>query len=262
MMTDPPGLTPDSDPPPDQHLDSAGYVLGNLGPTDLEAFEAHLAECGRCQAEVSEMRPLRDLLIEAIPVKAPAQLHERTIAAITATPSTRSDSDSTAQLRKPPRWTSAPGKTAVRILAAVATIVLIVALGPYLLMFLPVFGGAGGGPEEESTELILVATNGGPQHGTATISGFAPGNYIDLKIKQLPPAPAGSRYTAWMVGPGDALSHPNRVAIGSFTTDGDATETNMMTPASLKQYPVVDVTLEPLDGNPQRRGPQILVSRP
>jgi hypothetical protein len=33
-------------------------------------------------------------------------------------------------------------------------------------------------------------------------------------------------------------------------------------PRLSKQYPVVEVTLGPADGNPQRRGPQVLVSRP
>jgi hypothetical protein len=108
----------------------------------------------------------------------------------------------------------------------------------------------------------LVATNGGPQHGTATISEIASGHHIDLRVQQLPPAPADSWYMTWMVGPGDTLNHPSRIALGSFTTDGGATETSMNTPASLKRNPVVDVILESGDGNLQRRGPQVLVSRP
>ena len=43
-------------------LDAAGYVLGGLTPAEQQAFEAHLATCPACRAEVAELDPLPVLL--------------------------------------------------------------------------------------------------------------------------------------------------------------------------------------------------------
>lgn len=54
-----------------RHLDVAGYVLGSLTPAEQEAFEAHLATCGRCQADLDELDPLPVLLDLARPTPVP-----------------------------------------------------------------------------------------------------------------------------------------------------------------------------------------------
>ena len=60
--------------------DVAGYVLGGLTPDEQRAFEAHLAVCSTCQAELAELDPLPVLLDlarpapdrAALPIVAPA----------------------------------------------------------------------------------------------------------------------------------------------------------------------------------------------
>ncbi|MER8184814.1 anti-sigma factor [Kitasatospora sp. NPDC094015] len=50
----------------DEHLDVGAYVLGVLDQADRLRFEAHLAGCPRCTAEVDELGGLEPLLAELV----------------------------------------------------------------------------------------------------------------------------------------------------------------------------------------------------
>jgi anti-sigma-K factor RskA len=55
--------------------DAAAYALGVLEPADRAAFEAHLASCTECTAEVRQQRMAADALPHAVPqVSPPASL--------------------------------------------------------------------------------------------------------------------------------------------------------------------------------------------
>ena len=71
------------------------------------------------------------------------------------------------------------------------------------------------------------------------------------------------RYELWAVNPQDTLERPQRVSLGTFTTaaDGSARLT-AFTAAPADRFPVVGVTLEPVDGNPARTGPRVLAPGP
>ncbi|MDH6139307.1 anti-sigma factor RsiW [Kitasatospora sp. GP30] len=69
----------DPNGPDDPHLDVGAYVLGLLDGADRAAFETHLADCPRCQAEVARLGALEPLLAEyaaggAEPVEPSARL--------------------------------------------------------------------------------------------------------------------------------------------------------------------------------------------
>lgn len=49
---------------PDRHTDVGAYALGVLDAADAERFEAHLAGCDRCAAELEELMGLPPLLAE------------------------------------------------------------------------------------------------------------------------------------------------------------------------------------------------------
>jgi hypothetical protein len=107
----------------------------------------------------------------------------------------------------------------------------------------------------------LAAPNSGPARATATIHAVLDGLVIDMKAQGLAPSPPDTFYTCWLVGPGDSVTHPNRVSVGSFTVGADGSaNVRWTTGADLSRFPTLGVTREPADGNPLRQGPEVLQS--
>ena len=50
---------------------AAPYALGALAPDERERFEAHLADCAACRADVRALREVAVLLADAAPATAP-----------------------------------------------------------------------------------------------------------------------------------------------------------------------------------------------
>jgi hypothetical protein len=57
-----------------QHIDVGAYALGLLEDEDNAAFEAHLATCPVCHAELAEFAPMKALLTGLGPVEAPEDI--------------------------------------------------------------------------------------------------------------------------------------------------------------------------------------------
>jgi anti-sigma-K factor RskA len=113
------------------------------------------------------------------------------------------------------------------------------------------------------TRLTLVAAEGAKGRGQVTITRTAAGRSFDVRIEGLAPPPAGSLYELWAVNLRDTLQRPLRVSLGTFTVGADGSaHLQAFTAAPADQFPVVGVTLEPVDGNPARTGPRVLVPGP
>jgi len=142
------------------------------------------------------------------------------------------------------------------VAAAVAAALLVALAVPGALLL---FGGEDG----EVTRLTLVAAEGGRGRGQVTITRTSTGRSFDVRIEGLGPPPAGSLYELWAVNPRDTLERPQRVSLGTFTVGADGTARLLaFSAAPADQFPVVGVTLEPVDGNPARTGPRVLVPGP
>jgi anti-sigma factor RsiW len=274
--------------PPAPHYDVAGYVLGTLTPAETAAFEAHLAGCSECGAEVAELGSLPALLRSAAAAPPPA-LHRRTLDAVTSArrnpprplPNWDAPTPPSGLPRPsgPPRPSGQPGvpglpgapglpgvpglpanvmplrprrSRAVRWLAAAAAGLLVVAalgIGAVVL--------SGGG---DTTTIALSAGDVGSGSGRAVVSQVDGGRRIELTVSGLPANPPGTYYECWFVGPGDTEEAPNRVSAGTFTVGADGTATvTMVSAADAGRFPRMGVTLEPDDGNPARTGPKYLV---
>jgi anti-sigma-K factor RskA len=249
--------------PASPHLEVAAYVLGKLEAEEATAFEDHLAGCADCRRQLAELRGLPELLATAAPdTPVPDALRARTLAAVRqvaaraepapaaeAPPAEARPAEGLAPTRRPwwrRRWL---------VVAVAAALAAVLAIPGALLL-----ADRGGG---QVTRLTLVAAPGAGGRGEVTVTETAAGRSFDVRVEGLRPPPAGSLYELWAVSPQDTPQRPQRVSLGTFTTDADGrAHLTAFTAAPADRFPVVGVTLEPVDGNPARTGPRVLVPGP
>ena len=232
--------TPDGAP-----LDAGLYVAGLMSAAEGVAYREHLLGCAACRAAVTELSPLPALVREMAPRAVPsADLRARTFAAL---PARRASRVRRVLGRRPAAFAGAGG---LLVAASVAAALLLA-----------------GGTEAptrptEAGRLVALVTPDDPAGptGTARIVAADGGQHVRLRAEGLPPAPAGSFYECWVVGPGDTLEAPNRVSVGTFTTAEEPLE--LVTAGDPERYAKLGVTLEPDDGDPRRTGPKVLVTAP
>ena len=89
------------------------------------------------------------------------------------------------------------------------------------------------------------------------------GRVIRFESDELPILPKGEYYELWFVGRGDTPTTPNRISAGTFHPDEDGrSHVTFAAAVDPAKYPVLSVTAEPGDGNPEPRGPEVLRSPP
>jgi anti-sigma-K factor RskA len=236
--------------PASPHVEVAAYLLGKLEPEEAERFEAHLDGCADCRRHLEELGGLPALLAQAAPATpVPEGLRAQTLTAVRERAAEAGVAEAPVPLRRAwwrRRW----------VLVAVAAALVVALAVPGALL---VFGGGGG----DVTRLTLVAAEGGQGRGQVTITRTPAGRSFDVRIQDLAPPAAGSLYELWAVNPQDTLERPQRVSLGTFTVGpGGSAHLTAFTAAPAGQFPVVGVTLEPVDGDPARTGPRVLVPGP
>ena len=212
--------------------ESAGaYVLGALAAEERSAFEAHLASCAECAAEVRALALVAGALPYAVPqVDPPPALRRRILATIEGrAPSSRPAPDVT----RLPAQSTAFGRGGW--LSAAAMLVLTVALGSYALSLRERVGGL----EEQLSDAMSRLTRSEQQVAEATAiaegarvrmavltapdllqvtlagQSVAPGasgraflsrsTGLVFAASDLPALPAGRTYQLWYLQP----NHPN-----------------------------------------------------
>jgi len=212
------------------HELTPAYVLDALDPSDLEAFEEHLATCERCREGVAELSGAAGALAYAVPpVSPPPALRARILEAA------RAERPNVVPLR--PRWAMpAAAAAAIAACAAIGLGVWDVSLHDRLdgahdqaLLRIPISGASGS---------VVVASGG---------SGA-------LVLSNLAAAPAGKTYEAWVTR-GRAVS-----AAGLFR--GGAATTIVALSRPLVAGSQVAVTVEPAGGTPAPTRTPFIVSGP
>jgi anti-sigma-K factor RskA len=248
---------------------AAPYVLGALSPPERAAFEAHVATCAECAAEVRSLEAIAGLLATtASPLDPPPALRERVVRSI-------------------PRDRPAARRPAAVApwLAAVAAVVVAVGLGSDVvqlrgrvrdleLQLAQAIFRAGVGERQiaelrqtaaaaqssvavlTSPDLARVDLAGQPAAPSASARAFwSRSRGLVFTASNLPPLPSGRTYQLWVL-----TSNPAPTSAGILRPDADGRVTAVFaTPPDLPKPIAMAVTIEPEGGVSAPTGAKYLV---
>lgn len=217
---------------------AAAYALGALDAAERAAFEAHLATCAECRAEVQAFRETAAQLAAGAGGATPSgDLRERVLA----------EARRVRPIRTARRFSAA-------WLAAAAGFVLALLLG-----------SAWWRERDERRELAtrvaeqneLLTSLLAPDVGVANLaaSGRPPSarlfwdakrQRVVVAVFNLPPAAAGRTYQLWAIAKGQAP-----VSVGTFNTSGDGSVRTVFPAPPGVAFHLTAVTEEPAGGSPQ-----------
>jgi anti-sigma-K factor RskA len=221
--------------------DAAGaYVLGALPDDERAGFEAHIAACAVCSAEVDELGGAAG----ALPVSAPAMVPppelkarimaevEREAALLASASGPRADR-APARRRERRRWFSLPA-----VALACVTLFAGIAFGAVLF--------------KSGTKTLRFTPNGSQAVAELDVSG----DKAVLVARDLPAPGGGRTYQVWLKRPGEA---PQPTA-ALFTPRRDGTATATVT-GRLHDGDQVLVTAEPEGGSPAPTSDPVLAAK-
>jgi anti-sigma-K factor RskA len=207
------------------------YVLGELTTDEERELEHHLEGCPACRNELESIRRTHEILRKEAATAPLPELKDRVLAQATGEISERSRS----------RW---------RLLVPAAAALLVVAvLGVGLL---PAF------LDDSSAGLPLTATALAPE-ASGVVRGEPAGENIriELEVRGLPELGEDEYYEMWYYT--EEEDGGGRISCGAFrTTPEGQTTVNFTTPLNAREYPEIEVTREPDDGDPASSGEAVL----
>ena len=204
------------------------YLLGELTVEEERELERHLEGCSGCRSELYRLLQTHDRLRKLGASEPPPELKTRVLAQV------RGES--------PPRsglgwWFWGPAAAALLVVAVV---------GIGLLQVLT---------SSSSTGVPLTATALAPQAGgEVQVEEVGENLQVDLEVWGMPELKEGEYYEMWYYA-----EDGGRISCGTFRVGPEGrTTVNLTAPASAKEYPEIEVTREPDDGNPGASGEEIL----
>ena len=229
---------------------AAGYVLGSLDSGERRAFEAHLAECAECAAEVASLRPVVGALATAVPQVTPRpETRDRVLASISTT---RGESAGAGLQTRPAAW-----------LPLAAAIVLAAGIAAYAVRLHQQVADLQGRLDEAQSATSVLAA---PDLARIDLQGqmaapdararalWSRSRGLVFSAANLPALPAGKVYQVWVV----TAQAP--VSAGLLVPDPSGGGTAYyMTPPDIGAPVAVAVTLEPAGGVPAPTGDKYLV---
>ncbi len=230
--------------------DAAAYVLDSLEPDERAAFEAHLAGCSECAAEVRSLRAVTGALARGVAAAdAAPELRERVLGAL----------PNAVVHEKPAKPAARTGGRILRWLPAAAALALALGLGVYAVLLQDRLA------EAQSALGVLAAPDvaridlaGQPVAPLARARAlWSRERGMIFSVTNLPPAPEGRVYQVWVVTPNAPVS------AGLLTPDASgAGSAYFDTPPDIPPPVAVAVTLEPAGGVPAPTGERYLIGTP
>lgn len=179
----------------DAHDLTAAYALDALDAADREAYEAHLGRCEQCRAELATLGEAATALAWATVSPAPPQrLRERILAAATA------ERQNVVPFPVRRQWVF---RTAVATSAAAACAAVVLGIWASSLSHSLRNERSAHASAARVTEILADPASRKVElrGGSGMVAVDARGHGV-LVVRQLPPAPSGKTYEAWVIPPG------------------------------------------------------------
>lgn len=145
-----------------------------------------------------------------------------------------------------------------RLLRAAAAVIVALGIGVGVGSVLDPFGGDDPEGVLEFAGTLTAPGDGGARADVA-VRKTGIGRVVHLESDELPVLPTGEFYELWFVAPGDSGDGLNRISAGTFHPDEQGrTSVRFAAAVDPTKYPVLSVTAEPGDGDPEPTGPEVL----
>ena len=207
------------------------YVLGELTVEEERELERHLEGCPGCRGELNCVLQSHEHLRKLAASGPPPELKARVLEQVRGEPPARSSGG---------WWFWGP---------AAAALLVVAVLGIGLLQDLT---------DDSSAGVPLSATALAPEAGgEVQVERVGQNIRVDLEVWGMPELEEGEYYEMWYYA-----EDGGRISCGTFRVGPEGrTTVRLSAPATAGNYPEIEVTREPDDGNPEASGKAVLEGR-
>lgn len=207
------------------------YLLSGLTVEEERELERHLEECSGCRNEMDRVRQTHRFLRQLAASGPPTELKARVLAQVRSETPARSGGV---------RWFWG---------SAAAALLVVAVVGIGLLQVLT--GGSSTGVPLKATALARGAG------GEVQVEEAGRNFRVDLEVWGMPELKEGEYYEMWYYA-----EDGGRISCGTFRVGSEGrTSVNLSAPATAGDYPEIEITREPDDGNPEASGEEVLEGR-
>jgi anti-sigma-K factor RskA len=203
------------------------YLLGELTIEEQRELERHLEGCSECRRELDRARQTHDLLRQLAANEPPPELKDRMLAQV--------------MHENPTRF----GSVWFWVSAAAALLVVAV-LGVGVLRTIT---------DDSSTGVPLSATALAPEAGgEVQVEEVGENLRVELRVWDMPELEEDGYFEMWYYA-----EDGGRISCGTFRVGPEGrTTVNLTAPANARDYPEIEITREPDDGDPGSSGEEVL----